>query len=173
MTKQSLLLLGVLPFAIAWTDPAKPDPASVAGGSACTLVSTAELERITGDSLEAKPYLYSYPDGKGSTCTYMSRQIQLVLFTGTGSEKRYDEYIEGQLSKVPKHIQVDRTRKPASGVGSSAYYLHPNQVTCILVVKKGLNTFAVSMVKRKETVETIDARLLAAAKIAASRMSLL
>jgi hypothetical protein len=144
------------------------------GASACSLVTTAEIEKVTGTKFEKteKPYLYNFPGG-GSSCTYAHSQIQLVVYSGAGSEKKYEEYVRSNYAKMVQHGAPDMTKHPVSGVGGSAYFMSPRMPSAILVVHKGLNTFAVQMVAHNNNPESLKPTLIALAKIAATRVGLL
>jgi len=141
--------------------------------SACSLITTAELEKITGKNLaDQKPYLYNFPGG-GSSCTYASAQIQLVVFSGVGSGKKYDDYVRSNYAKMVKNGAPDMTKHPVSGVGSSAYFMSPRVPSAILVVSKGIHTLAISLVASNGKPESVKPTLIAIAKIASARLGLL
>ena len=146
------------------------NPPALAAKDACSLVSTAEIERVIGKKLEAKPSVYSLP-GDGSTCTYQGGQIQIVVFSGMGSDKKYDAYLANSMKSAARTGAPDQRRFPVSGVGRSAYYTCPKPAVAILVVNTGSHTVGVSMVKSYDmTAESLKPKLMAIAKTAASRL---
>jgi len=144
------------------------------GASACSLVTRAELEKITGTKFDSteKAYLYNFPGG-GSSCTYARSQIQIVVYSGVGSEKKYEQYVKANYAKMQASGAPNMTKHPVSGVGNSAYFMSPRMPAAILVVSKGLNTFAVNMVAHNGNPESLKPALIAVAKIVASRVGLL
>jgi len=146
--------------------------ANAAGSSACTLISNAEIEKITGEKLTEQPYLYNFPGG-GSSCTYQRGQVQLVVFSGVGHEKRYDEYVKSNFAKLVKNGAPDMKKHPVSGVGGSAYFMSPWMPSAILVVNKGIHTLAIAMVAHNGKPESLQPTLIAIAKTASSRLGIL
>lgn len=135
-----------------------------AAAAACSLVTTAEVERAVGHRVEEKPYAYNFPTG-GSSCTYARTQVQIVLFSGAGSDQKYNSYLTS--SRV-----LDAKKVPASGIGRSAYFLFPsNKNTVILSVNVGGHTVGVSMVAPFGTpVDTLKPKLMAMARAAIGRL---
>jgi len=148
--------------------------AHAVGSSACSLVTMAELEKLTGAKFDKneQPYLYNFPGG-GSSCTYGRSQIQIVVYSGVGSGKKYEEYVKSNYAKLVKSGSPDMTKHAVTGVGSSAYFMSPRMPAAILVVNKGIHTFAVNMVAHNGNPESLKPTLIAVAKVAASRLGLL
>jgi hypothetical protein len=162
---QSILLLL---FAAGHSTPL----AEPAANSACALITTAELETIVGVKLTEEPYLYNFPGG-GSSCTYQRGQVQLVVFSGAGHEKKYEEYVKSNFAKLVKSGAPDMTKHPVSGVGSAAYFMSPRMPSAILVVNKGIHTLAIAMVAHNGKPESLQPVLISIAKKASSRLGLL
>lgn len=164
--KRQIVVIVVIAALLPWTR------AQSLGSSACSLISNAELEKITGSKLTEQPYLYNFPSG-GSSCTYQRGQVQLVVFSGAGHEKKYDDYVRSNYAKIVKNGAPDMTKHPVSGVGSSAYFMSPKTPSAILVVNKGIHTLAIAMVAHNGKPESMQPTLVSIAKTAAARLGLL
>ena len=154
----------ILRLATAATNPFSE---SMSAASACSLISTSALEKIVGEKMEAKPNAYSLPGGNGSTCTFQGGQIQLMLFSGAGSTKRFQDYLSNSLLRASKTGAPDVTKHPVSGIGSSAYYMNPKPPVALLVVSSGSSTLGISMVAHYGVkAESLKPKLIAIAKSA-------
>ncbi|HUQ99045.1 MAG TPA: hypothetical protein VM166_06285 [Gemmatimonadaceae bacterium] len=156
--------LVMIALGVTWSFARAETSVYSSAAAACSLVTTAEVERAVGHRVEEKPYAYNFPTG-GSSCTYARTQVQIVVFSGAGSDQKYNSYLTS--SRV-----TDAKKVPVSGIGRSAYFLFPNNKnTVILSVNVGGSTVGVSMVAPFGTpLDTLKPKLMAMARAVAARL---
>src|SRR5690349_12218578 len=86
-----------------------------AAAQACSLLTNAEVTKITGRRL------YDDPDettlAGGSACTYGGGEAQIILFSGGNSEERFNSFLKG-------FGKENEPKQPVSGIGDSAYVIY-------------------------------------------------
>lgn len=87
--------------------------------AACSLLSNADVERVTGRHLYTDPDQASLADA-GSACTFNIAQV--ILFSGDRSEERWTAYVK-------RWGHGEEPRLPVSGVGDRAYVFYPKPRT--------------------------------------------
>jgi hypothetical protein len=113
--RASRLVLAVCSAGEASSSPAA-DRDSSGTGDAGSLLTNADVERITGSRLYGDPEPTALAGD--SACTYGGAAAQVILFSGEGSGERIDAFVRG-------FGQGDEPRHPASGAGDGAYVMHP------------------------------------------------
>ena len=111
---------------------------------ACSLMTNAEIEKITGRRLYDAPEATTLVGGTGSACTYGTGAAQIILFQGENSDERWNAFLKA-------FHRENETKYPVSGVGLPAHALFPKprneyeDAVAFLVVKVGQDTLGVSM----------------------------
>jgi hypothetical protein len=159
----SFTLAGLLAFG-AWTTLGAQSRA------ACSLLTNAEIERLTGRRLYSEPEPTSLADGAGSACTYGTGKAQLVLFSGPKSQELWNDYL--------KNFGRDKDAKhPVPAAGSGAYVIYPTprdeyeDTIGLLVVNAGPHTLGVSLAAAKgEPAESVQPTLVTLANAVVTKL---
>lgn len=170
--RTTYLTLAIISASAAWASVAA-QAAAAAGKSpsaetiqACSLMTKADIEKLTGQRLFGEPQataLYG-----GSACGWGSTQI--VLFSGENSEERYNALL--------KNFGKDTEQKhPVSGVGDRAYMMFPkprNQyedTIALLVITSGQHTMGISVAAEKgQSGESVQPTVMALAKTVVEKL---
>ena len=95
-----------------------PGAAQDSSGTAdtCSLLTNADVERITGSRLYGDPEPTAL--GGGSACTYGGGAAQVILFSGEDSGQRFDAFVRAfGHGDEPRHL--------VPGAGDGAYVTYP------------------------------------------------
>jgi hypothetical protein len=109
---------------------------------ACSLVTNADIGKVTGRELHEDPG--STPLGNGSACTYEYGLAQIVIFSGPDSQSGWEGFL-----KSFGHEKEER--HPVPGVGEWAYSFYPKprdeneNITAFVVSHSGQYTIAASV----------------------------
>jgi len=143
--------------------------AKSAAPTACSLLSNADIEKLTGRHFFAAPEPTSLGGG-GSACAYGTGKAQVVLFSGSKSEQQYNALLKNYKRENEK-------KTPVSGIGDKAYIMFPQPKTeyedknAILVVRVGEHTVAVSLAAIKPNAgESVQPDVVKLAKAAVAKL---
>jgi hypothetical protein len=135
--------------------------------AACSLLSNADVEKVTGRHLYTDPDQTSLADA-GSACTFDIAQV--ILFSGDRSEERWTAYVR-------RWGHGDEPRLPVSGVGDRAYVFYPKPrdqyegVHAVVVVRVGQHTIGVSVeAEEGQPAESVRPQAIALARMVAAKL---
>src|SRR5688572_26602952 len=101
MLRTTVFTLATLSAWTVWSSSSAQSPAAAPGRSAtagtieaCSLLTNAEVAKITGRRLSDAPGATALVGG-GSACTYGLGAAQIILFSGEKSEERFNTFLEG------------------------------------------------------------------------------
>jgi hypothetical protein len=141
-------------------------PAAAQGSSgiadACSLLTNADVERITG------AHLYGDPDptalAGGTACTHGGGAAQVILFSGGDSGQWFDAFVQA-------FGHGDEPRHPAPEAGDGAYVMYPKpqnkyqDTVGLLVVPLAGQTLGITLAAVEgKPVESVQPGLIALAK---------
>ena len=144
-------------------------PASVPKGQgsihACSLVSEAEIQRITGTTnrMNTPPSRADTPSG-GSQCNYVG--LDIALTPGVNAQNF-------QTNRKSAAQQRNTTTEPLAGVGDEAYYYVRTRTSSSnvgVVFRVGTQQVALGDSVPSDSVETFKPKLVELAKIAAAKL---
>jgi hypothetical protein len=158
-----LTLTGLLASAAWSTSGAQAPPA-------CSLMTNAEIEKITGRRLYSDSEPTSLAGGAGSACTYGAGGAQIVLFSGPKSQELWNNFLKNfGKEKEAKH--------PVPAAGDGAYIMYPKprdeyeDTVGVLVVKAGPHTLGISLAAAEgEPAESVQPRLVTLAKAVVAKL---
>ena len=158
-----LTLAGLLASA-AWSTSGAQAP------SACSLMTNAEIEKLTGRRFYSDPEPTSLASGAGSACTYGTGKAQIVLFSGPKPQELWNNYL--------KNFGKDKEAKhPVPAAGDGAYIMYPKprdeyeDTIGLLVVHAGPHTLGISLAAAKgEPAESVQPKLVALAKAVVAKL---
>jgi hypothetical protein len=169
-TMGQLLTPAVLLASVTWSPlPAQGQSGKTAKAiAACSLLSNAEVAKVTSRQLFTAPEATSLAGGAGSGCTF--DVAQLVLFSGDNAEENWEAFL--------KNYRHDKDKRyPLEGIGERAYGFYPKprdkyeDTNAFVVVKLGQHMIAVSVAAEEgKPAESVQPHAVALAKIVVSKL---
>lgn len=135
---------------------------------ACSLLTPADVEQVTGQCEYGAPESMSLAGGAGSACTFTMAQV--VLFAGAKAEEHWNALV--------KHYGHEHDKRyPVSGLGDRAYFFFPKprsqyeDTSAFLVVHVGRYTVGLSIAADAgQSAESVQPQVLALAQIVVAKL---